>query len=121
MQRTAARVALVLLALSATLAFGGASGQPSVRANADASDASGASTAGGRDRALAVASAPTSGPEWAAPSRGPSGGDRSIAILLAVAALVVGRRWRRVDAVADRIRLALRGRGSGIRGPPAFA
>ena len=117
-RRTAARVALVLLALSATLALGGASGAATAPTTIDPSAAT---TLRERDHAFAVATAPVVGSEWAAQHRGPSGTDRSAAVLLAVAALVVGRRWSRVRAVTGRVRIELRGCRSAIRGPPAFA
>jgi hypothetical protein len=118
MRRSAARTALVFLALSALVALGGASAAPP-RPTVDTSDTI---TRTERHHALVAATAPVAGTDWATHQpREPSGPDRSIAVLLAVAALVVGRRWQRFDAARDRVLVALRGRGSGIRGPPAFA
>lgn len=121
-RRTVARVALGLLALSAAFAFGGATDATidatTIRPTVDSS----ATTGHGRDRSVAFVAAPSSGAEWTAlQQRGSSGADRSIAILVAIVALLLCRQVYCTDAVRDRIRVALRSRGSGIRGPPAFA
>ena len=122
MSRTTARRALaistlLLLAVAATLAFGGTVA-PSGSASARSTTAVGL---GARDDAHVVAAVPARAADWViGQQRGPQGNDHLVAVLLAAAVLVVAQARRRTALTGRRVRAALGAHRSGIRAPPAF-
>lgn len=117
MRKTVARVALVLLVLSATLAFGDAVRAP----GPSTSHSSTATSARIGDDVHAMAAMPARSVEWASnQQRGPQGNDRLVAVLLAVAVSVVAQAWRRASFAPSRSRAGLGGHRAPSRAPPAF-
>jgi hypothetical protein len=118
MPKTVARVALVLLALSATLAFGEGVAAP----GAGSSHSAAAVATRFRDDVHAIATAPVRAADWAiGQGRGSDGGERLVAVLLAAVMLLVAQAWRRPSRASSRGEAALHALHTGIRGPPAFA
>jgi hypothetical protein len=117
MPRTVARVALVLLALSAGLAFGGGVAAPDARST----HSSAAVATQFRDDVHAIAAAPARAADWAVGhGRGSDAGERLGALLLGAVLLLVARAWRRTSRAFARGDAALHALHTGIRGPPAF-
>jgi len=97
MRKTVARVASLLLALAAMLAFGDSMHAPS-SATGHASSIAGAR---GADDVHAIVAIPARAADWATTQlRGPQGNDKFVATLLAGALLVVALVWRRAMSLA---------------------